>query len=68
MIAVFGATGQQGGGVVRSMLKDKQYTIRAITWNPESEAAIQLKQQGKIKIKHDGEVNSLDCKTVAGQL
>ena len=54
--AVFGATGQQGGAVVRAMLKDKQYTIRAITRNPESEAAIKLKQQGKVKVKQQGKV------------
>ena len=29
-IAVFGATGLQGGAVVRAMLKDKQYVIRAL--------------------------------------
>ena len=50
-IAVFGATGLQGGAVVRAMLRDKQYVVRAITRNPESEAAIQLKQQGKFKVK-----------------
>ena len=49
-IAVFGATGQQGGAVVRAMLKDKQYTIWAITRNPESEKGIQLKQ-GRVKVK-----------------
>ena len=51
-IAVFGATGQQGGAVVRAMLKDKQYVIRAITRNPESEASIQLKKQGKVKDRY----------------
>ena len=67
-IAVFGAIGQQGGAVVRAMLKDKQYVVRAITRNPDSEKGIRLKQQGKVKIKHDGEVNGLDCKTTARQL
>ena len=51
-IAVFGATGQQGGGVVRAMLNDKQYVVRAITRNPKSEVGIHLKQQGKVKVKH----------------
>ena len=55
-IAVFGATGQQGGAVVRAMLKDKQYTIRAITRNPDSEGAVKLKQQGKVKVKQQGKV------------
>ena len=55
-IAVFGATGQQGGAVVRAMLKDKQYTIRAITRNPNSEKGIRLKQQGKVKAKQQSKV------------
>ena len=50
-IAVFGATGLQGGGVVRAMLNNKQYVIRAITRNPDSEKGIRLKQQGKITAK-----------------
>ena len=51
IIVVFGATGQQGGAVVRAMLSDKQYVIRGVTRNTESEASIRLKQQGKVKIK-----------------
>ena len=33
-IAVVGATGQQGGAVVRSLQADKQFKVRALTRNP----------------------------------
>ena len=56
-IAVFGATGQQGGAVAMAMLKNKQYVIRAITRNPDSEKGIRLKEQGEVKVKHDDKVN-----------
>jgi uncharacterized protein YbjT (DUF2867 family) len=36
IIAVIGATGNQGGGVVRSLLKDDTFAVRAITRNPNS--------------------------------
>jgi uncharacterized protein YbjT (DUF2867 family) len=35
-IAVIGATGTQGGGVVRSLIKDGTFAVRAITRNPSS--------------------------------
>ena len=41
----------QGGAVVRARLNDKQYVIRGVTRNTESEASIRLKQQGKVKVK-----------------
>src|SRR5438132_9320981 len=34
MIAVVGATGQQGGAVVRALQADKQFKVRALTRNP----------------------------------
>ena len=34
LIAVVGATGQQGGGVVRALQADKQFKVRALTRNP----------------------------------
>src|SRR6266705_6455190 len=34
MIAVVGATGQQGGGVVGALQADKQFKVRALTRNP----------------------------------
>src|SRR6266853_6230184 len=33
-IAVVGATGQQGGAVVRALQADKQFKVRALTRNP----------------------------------
>ena len=51
VIVVFGATGLQGGAVVRAMLNDKQYVIRGVTRNTESKASIRLKQQGEVKIE-----------------
>ena len=34
VIAVFGATGKQGGAVVRALQADGQFTVRALTRNP----------------------------------
>ena len=34
-IAVVGATGQQGGGVVRALTASGQFTVRALTRNPD---------------------------------
>lgn len=41
IIAVLGATGAQGGGVVRAITKDpnSHFAIRAITRNPDSDRA-----------------------------
>jgi uncharacterized protein YbjT (DUF2867 family) len=48
IIAVIGATGAQGGGLVRAIQADKsgQFAARAITRNPNSEKAQKLKQSG----------------------
>jgi len=48
IIAVIGATGAQGGGVVRAILADAdgQFTARAITRKPASEKARALAAQG----------------------
>src|SRR6266478_4208019 len=35
LIAVIGATGQQGGGVVRALQANRQFTVRALTRNPD---------------------------------
>ena len=34
LIAVIGATGQQGGGVVRALQASGQFKVRALTRNP----------------------------------
>lgn len=46
IIAVTGATGAQGGGVVNVMSKTPGWKVRAITRNPNSEAAQRLVNQG----------------------
>jgi uncharacterized protein YbjT (DUF2867 family) len=48
VIAVVGATGAQGGGLVRAILNDKNgpFTARAITRNPDSDKAKALADAG----------------------
>ncbi|KAK4447121.1 hypothetical protein QBC34DRAFT_330547 [Podospora aff. communis PSN243] len=45
-IAVFGATGAQGGSVVRQLLKNPEWKVRGITRNVNSPAAKKLAEQG----------------------
>ncbi|KAK0185812.1 NmrA family protein [Armillaria mellea] len=54
LIAVTGATGQQGGSVVEYLLKHPEtFTIRAITRNPQSTAAKNLTAKGVGVVKAD---------------
>lgn len=55
IIAVIGATGSQGGGLARAILADPDggFTLRALTRNPQSEAARQLADQGAEVIEAD---------------
>jgi uncharacterized protein YbjT (DUF2867 family) len=48
IIAVVGATGAQGGGLCRAVLEDRDgdYRVRALTRNPDSEKARELKATG----------------------
>ena len=48
IIAVIGATGSQGGGLVRAILNDKnsEFSVRAITRNSQSEKARKLAAMG----------------------
>ncbi|MDQ3733723.1 MAG: NmrA/HSCARG family protein [Actinomycetota bacterium] len=48
VVAVVGATGQQGGGLARAILDDPagRYTCRALTRNPASQAARALADRG----------------------
>ena len=40
VIVVTGATGQQGGSVVKFLLEDDGFRIRAVTRNPDSPKAL----------------------------
>ena len=55
IIAVTGATGAQGGGLIRALLADRDcgFTARAITRNPESLAARALADQGVEVVRAD---------------
>lgn len=46
IIAVTGATGSQGGGVVNVMSKTPGWKVRAVTRNTQSEAAKKLAERG----------------------
>ncbi|KII85253.1 hypothetical protein PLICRDRAFT_94827 [Plicaturopsis crispa FD-325 SS-3] len=65
LIAVTGATGQQGGSVVDWLLKEPAgtFTVRAITRNPSSPAAQALAAKGVEVVKAD--LASLDEVTAA---
>ena len=55
-IAVMGATGAQGGAVVNALLKDGEFSIRAVTRDPESEKAKALLGKGvKEVVKGDAD-------------
>ncbi|KAL2359700.1 hypothetical protein RJZ56_007445 [Blastomyces dermatitidis] len=55
IIAVFGATGNQGGSVVRSLLGNKaNFQVRAITRNPESERSKALVDLGATVVRANG--------------
>lgn len=63
VIAVVGATGAQGGGLARAILNDSQseFTVRAITRNPDSEKAMALAEAGAEVVKADlNDVASLE--------
>ncbi|KAF7340689.1 NmrA domain-containing protein [Mycena sanguinolenta] len=53
IVAIFGATGQQGSSALQRLLKDGTFTPRAITRDPNSESALKLKQQGAEVVKAD---------------
>jgi len=55
IIAVAGATGAQGGGLVRAIQADTSgaFRARAITRNPESEAAQKRKAVGAEVVQGD---------------
>ncbi|WP_406864486.1 NmrA/HSCARG family protein [Streptomyces sp. HUAS MG47] len=55
IIAVFGATGRQGGGLARAILADpeSEFAVRAITRHPESGPARELERHGAEIVRAD---------------
>lgn len=53
IIAVVGATGAQGGGLVRAALADGQFRVRAITRHPDAEKARALAEAGAEVVQAD---------------
>ena len=51
LITVFGATGSQGGAVMRALLAATGYKVRGVTRNPDSELAKALKAAGAEVVK-----------------
>ena len=59
-IVVFGATGLQGGSVVRAMKGDKRFVVKAATRNTESESAKKLAAEGhKLSISVNVVINKV---------
>ncbi|WP_411108890.1 NmrA/HSCARG family protein [Streptomyces sp. c-19] len=55
IITVFGATGRQGGGLVRAALADRDptFSIRAVTRHPDSDSAQELRRLGADVVRAD---------------
>jgi len=68
IIAVIGATGAQGGGLVRAILADKSgaFAARAITRNPNSEKAQALRAAGAEVVVADADKPETLGKAFAG--
>lgn len=54
LITVFGVTGNQGGSVARSLLKNPQFRIRGITRNSESDSSNALIARGVEMVQANG--------------
>ncbi|KAK5584559.1 hypothetical protein RB653_006172 [Dictyostelium firmibasis] len=53
LITVFGSTGQQGGSVLRALLSNGNFKVRALVRNPDSDASKKLKELGAEVVKSD---------------
>ncbi|KAJ5738140.1 hypothetical protein N7493_001295 [Penicillium malachiteum] len=54
LITVYGATGNQGGSVARSLLRNPSFRVRGITRNVDSKASQLLKALGTEMVQGDG--------------
>lgn len=54
IIAIVGATGNQGGSVARSLLQNPSFKVRAITRNSSSEASRALASSGAEVVQGNG--------------
>jgi len=54
LITVYGATGTQGGAVVRSLLTNPSFRVRGTTRNPSSEKAKALAALGVEVVQAEG--------------
>ena len=54
IVAIFGATGNQGGSVARSLLQNQSFQVRAITRNASSESSLALASSGATIVQADG--------------
>ncbi|HEY3286279.1 MAG TPA: NmrA/HSCARG family protein [Gemmatimonadaceae bacterium] len=68
VIAVFGATGAQGGGLVRAIAADKNgpFTARAITRRPDSDKAMALAALGVEVVAGDTDTEASLAPALAG--
>ena len=64
IIAVFGATGAQGGAVLRALLATSDYSVRAVTRNPNSEKAKALAELDGVEMVQ-ADANDLEQVTQA---
>ncbi len=55
-IAVFGATGQQGGSVLRALIQDGNFHVKAITRDPDSDKAKELATLKNVSV-HKADLN-----------
>ncbi|KAI6648815.1 Nucleoside-diphosphate sugar epimerase [Oopsacas minuta] len=69
IIAVCGATGNQGGSVVKALLATKKYRVRALTRKPDGEKTKSLRDIGceVIKIDFDQSIEEMKSSFVGCQ-
>jgi len=52
-VVVLGATGKQGGSVIRALLKEGKFRVRGITRDSSKDSALMLREQGAEMIEAD---------------